>query len=155
MVRHFTTWPDTWMHVAQEVAKRSKCSRMGIGAVIVDPTNRIVATGYNGPPANMPDIVGECVRWCPRAKKDQPEEHYHDCFSIHAEANALLFCDRRDREGGAIYVSGGICIDCAKLIGNSGLSIAHYIDDGAAHRKIESGVNILKRSGITVVTWSP
>lgn len=148
-------WQQTWMNMAREIGKRSQCSRMGIGAVIVSSTNRIVATGYNGPPAHMLNTVGECINWCPRARKDQPEEHYHDCWSIHAEINALMFCDRRDREGGGIYVSGIICIDCAKPIANSGLAYANFIDDGAAHRKVESGVNILKRSGLTVISWNP
>ena len=149
------SWDNTWMHVAQEMGKRSQCSRQGIGAVIVDVHNRIVATGYNGPPSLMGSTAGMCQGWCPRALKDQPESTYHDCYSIHAEANALLFCDRRDREQGTIYVSGGICIDCAKLIANSGLAHVHYVDDGATYRKIESGINILKRCGVTVNTWSP
>lgn len=46
---------------------------------------------------------------------------YGTCPSLHAEANALLTGDRRDREGGTLYVTAHPCIECGKLIANSGL----------------------------------
>lgn len=68
------SWDDTWLRVARAVAERSLCERDKVGAVIVDPRNRIVATGYNGPPAGFtgPDGVlawdpRPCTEWCPRA----------------------------------------------------------------------------------------
>lgn len=130
------SWDDTWLAVADVVSRRSRCTRDQVGAVIVDDRNRIVATGYNGPPAGMKftdsdgDVVTEvgCGVWCPRVHMAQSGNahglalDYSDCYSLHAEANALSVCDRSVREGGTIYVTSGICFGCAKLIANSGLT---------------------------------
>jgi len=185
------TWDETWLGVARQVAFRSLCVRDRVGSVVVDTHNRVVATGYNGPPAGFaPDIIGgdvTCASWCPRAKPaghwelpadaDFPstrflleegrlfelvgsteskvlieDQHaffasrggvyvedvspcYDDCFTIHAEANALLVCDRTAREGGTLYVSSHVCFQCAKLVANSGVRrvVVRHSGD-AAHR---------------------
>lgn len=105
------TWDETWLQVAGAVALRSACSRAQVGAVVVDAQNRLVSTGYNGPPAGL-DVAG-----CPR-ETGGPKEL---CTAIHAEANALLWGDRREREGGTIYVTRVPCRACTLLIANSGL----------------------------------
>ncbi len=114
-------WDETWMQVARQMAKRSRCDRGGVGCVIVTPRNRIVATGYTGPPAGFKHLGQSCTAWCPRATERVIPQHYHNCVSVHAESNALMWCDRDAREGGTIYVSSAICMDCGKLIANSGL----------------------------------
>lgn len=165
------TWDEVWLRVAAEVATRSLCVRDQVGAVIVDPGNRIVATGYNGPPAGFPHMDLTCDRWCSRAKPTGrwephknaqiidfltqgdkiylidadggrrllPDPHrffaargwryvedlspcYEDCPALHGEANALSVCDRSQREGGTIYITGHVCYGCAKLVANSGLN---------------------------------
>lgn len=141
------TWDETWMGLAQIVALRSKCVR-GYGAVIVDHSNRIVATGFNGEPKTL-DVEGSCRAWCPHANQS-PGGDYSDCLSIHSEANALLFCDRRDREGGTIYVTGVPCWDCAKLIANSGLATVVILDDGATYRDPPKVFHLLERCGVDV-----
>ena len=135
------TWDEIWMQVAHVIAQRSLCDRDQVGAVVASTSNRIVDTGYNGPPRGMPRDEPEtgCKSWCPRARGpacDNYEIHpphgncagwpglhyaYGDCHSVHAEANALLFGDRTQREGGTIYITSGVCGACAKLIANSGL----------------------------------
>ena len=114
------SWDDTWRSVARTVARRSLCSMSKAGAVIVTSRNRVVATGYNGPPAGM-NLRGECRNWCPRAKTGGGLS-YDDCVSSHAEANALMFADRSMMEGGTIYVTRMPCFMCAKMIANSGLT---------------------------------
>jgi deoxycytidylate deaminase len=47
------SWQDTWLEVAFAIAKRSSCTNRQVGCVIVDTTNRPVATGYNGPPGRL------------------------------------------------------------------------------------------------------
>lgn len=158
------------MTVARVIAKRSLCSRDQVGAVIVDRDNRIVDTGYNGPPRNhWPSREGEpCREWCRRAKQNQvtsiviagvPQHicppNYDDCDSLHAEQNALMFSDRRLREGGKIYVSSGVCGTCAKLIANSGLAEVVYARtqraDGAPHRNSDKWVAFMEQCGLTVI----
>jgi deoxycytidylate deaminase len=63
---------------------------------------------------------------------------YDECPSIHAEANALLYVDRSSVEGGTLYVTGVPCMQCAKLISNSGIRrIVCTASDADAHRKPE------------------
>lgn len=158
-----STWDQTWMAVADAVASRSRCTRAGVGAVVVTDTNRIVATGYNGPPATFRDKYREvlshetCETFCHRATVGPTPAtlaSYHDCPSIHAEANALMFCDRNQREGGTIYVTGSICFTCAKLVANSGVKrvVARWDEQ---YREPDRSKAFLADCGLTVVvaTW--
>lgn len=147
-----STWDQTWMKMADAIALRSRCSRGGVGAVIVDPRNRIVAVGYTGPPAGFP-TQGSCDGFCDRAIYGPQLDtliSYADCVSIHAEANSLLVCDRADRLGGTIYSTSDICWSCAKLIANSGLSRVVARDTHHEHRSPVHSYNLLRKCGIDV-----
>jgi dCMP deaminase len=122
--------------------------RRQIGAVIVTDENRIVATGYNGPPSGYPYT---CMSSCPRNLYADATGDYRNCISIHAEANALMFCDRRERKGGSIYVNEAPCFDCAKLIANSGLArVMIYTLEHQEHRDVETSLRTLRHSGLEV-----
>jgi dCMP deaminase len=141
------------MDVAYTIGKRSRCSRAQIGAVIVSKDQRIVATGYNGPAANWPK-QDDCVEWCPRAQGLTPLDNTYDaCPSIHSEANALLFVDRSVVEGATIYVTGACCMQCAKLISNSGIThVRMIIRETDRHRNPENVIAYLLTCNIDVVT---
>ena len=147
------SWDTTWMDIAETVGRRSRCTRAQVGAVIVSSNQRICATGYNGPAANWP-YETDCIEWCPRAKGEVPLDNMYDsCPAIHAEANALLYVDRSQVEGGTIYVTGACCMQCAKLISNSGIEkVIMKIRDIDVHRKPENVVAYLIECGIDVVT---
>lgn len=113
------TWDQVWDAVAQTIRHRSLCSRAQVGAVIVDTENRVVSTGYNGPPAGFTHIDLPCQHWCLRGATG---EGLDKCVSVHAEANALLSGDRSSWQGGTMYVTKHPCMECAKLIANSGLA---------------------------------
>lgn len=161
------TWQDTWLRVAEDVSLRSLCSRDRVGAVIVDYRNRIVSTGYNGPPEDFEHHGQPCVEWCARAQRGaddklvfmrgMPDDRqplaadYSDCPSLHAESNALMVCDRSVREGGTIYVTSHVCFTCAKLIANSGLArVVVRPRWSAAHRESQTGYVFLERCGLDV-----
>lgn len=161
--RERASWPDVWTSVANVVARRSLCVRDQVGAVIVDVTQRIIATGYNGPPQGFPHQGLTCDRWCTRAKiglksrqgqiaQDILDPSYADCPALHAEANALSVCDRREREGGAIFVMSHVCMGCAKLIANSGLKYVYVkADEGAPHRQPLKSYQFLRDCGLEVL----
>lgn len=151
------------MQVARTVALRSLCERDQVGAVIVTRGNRIVSTGYNGPPSGFSHNDRPCREWCGRACKVggppwlELAPDYSDCPSLHAEANALSVCDRSVREGGTIYVTSGVCFGCAKLIANSGLATVVIdmrldMQTLTAHRNVDKSYTFLESVGITVVT---
>jgi dCMP deaminase len=128
------------------MALRSACTRSQVGAVIVNSKNRIIATGYNGPPANSEVTCASC----PRATIEGTVGYGFGCISIHAEANALLFCDRSTIEGGSLYVNAVPCEDCAKLIANSGLKTVFIINDFKPNRPSAPISNYLFSHGIDV-----
>lgn len=143
-------WDTTWLVVADTIGKRSRCSRRGIGAVLVSPKQRIVATGYNGPPAGL-ELDGECSGWCARASEVQPGTTYANCLSVHAEVNALIYADRNLYEGGTMYVTGAVCWDCAKIVANSGVKrVVMVIGTDDKHRAPDRSINLLKAAGIEV-----
>jgi dCMP deaminase len=151
------------MQVAHVMAQRSLCDRDQVGAVVVSTSNRIVDTGYNGPPRGMPRDEPEvgCRRWCMRGASSRDtygQMHeglnplYDDCHSIHAEANALLFGERTQREGGTIYITSGVCGACAKLIANSGLKrVVCDMGNHAPHRNSGEWFAWLRLCGVECV----
>lgn len=152
------TWDETFMAAADAMARRSACVRQQNGAVIVDRNNRIVATGYNGWPAPMgsppcDQNAQHNALFCARARSGPADPHsYLDCYSVHAEANSLLFCDRTPRVNGTIYVSSNLCWECAKLVGNSGLArVVMRMDKH--YRPVVNVLKLMRDCDIVVTPW--
>jgi dCMP deaminase len=146
-------WDDTWMEVAHVVALRSLCTRAQVGCVITDATNRIVATGYNGPPTGFDHKGKQCTAWCTRALNDvSPKADYSDCPSSHAESNAFMAADRSAWQGGVLYVTGHVCAGCTKLIANSGLSriVVQPDERPRVYRDSENSYRFIRQMGIGV-----
>ncbi len=99
------TRQQTFMEIAQVVAKRSTCFRLNVGAVIVI-NDRIVSIGYNGAPPGHDHCAGND---CPGVTPGQ-------CPTIHAEHNALTYLPTGQRIGSKdIYITHAPCMDCANL----------------------------------------
>ena len=145
------SWDEVWMEMADAISKRSRCSRAQIGAVVVSKDQRISSTGYNGPAASL-DVEGDCINWCPRAQGLTTLDNTYDaCPSIHSEANALLYVDRSRVEGGTIYITDVACLQCAKLVSNSGVArVVMRVSSTAAHRKPEATIEYLKKCSLEV-----
>ena len=155
------TWDEAWASLARDIAQRSRCDRAKIGSVIVDRTQRVLAVAYNGPPAGYAPANSQpesrCTDWCARAKWGPSETtaiSYSDCPANHSEINALLATDRTQREGGTVFVTGSLCLTCAKAVANSGLARVVVVDgagDGSdAHRVPQQSLQYLDRCGIEV-----
>lgn len=166
------TWDETWMNVAKSMAARSRCVNRQVGAVIVTKENRPMAVGYNGPPASWdkaqdtetiithfgnlrPGVAVKnqltCEDFCPRGGSSERGTSYSNCVSVHAEANALLFADRRDYEGGTIYVTNPCCWDCAKLVSNSGVTrVVVQMSEVDGHYDNDASLDLIRSCGITV-----
>ena len=79
---------------------------------------------------------------------------YEDCPANHAEINALLHCSRQEREGGSIYVTGSVCMACAKAIANSGLARVFLVNvdrEADAHRNPDKVEEFLLLCDIAVI----
>jgi len=149
------SWDDTWLSIASSIALRSRCTNRQVGAVIVDASQRPVATGYNGPPAGLVASVSVllpgCASFCQRGRTQELRADHDNCVAIHAEANAMLFADRRDYVGGTLYTTTSCCLTCAKLAANSGVArVVMLISPNETHLRPEEGRTILNDSGVRV-----
>lgn len=118
------TWDEYFLNIARAVAQRSDCERDKVGAVVVGVDKRIRATGYNGAPSGQSGCSS-----CPRRSSDvAPGSCYSNCVAIHAELNALLFCDRQDLPGSTLYVTRSPCYACRKAIMATGVDWVVYPD---------------------------
>lgn len=158
-------WHEVRFAMARAIAKRSLCVRDQVGSIIVDPNNKVIGEGHNGPPRGFVHYSRPCSQWCSRASNGQEtildcaaEEirglhpTYEDCSALHSEANSLLMSDRSLRAGGTIYVTSHVCLGCAKLVANSGLTCVRVESSSQhEHRRSESSYHFLVKCGITVV----
>lgn len=116
------------MEITEVVAKRSTCERRQVGAIIV-LDKRILASGYNGAPSNLPHCaeVG-----CLRAKLQIPSGERHElCRGLHAEQNAIIQAALHGSsiKGASLYCTHQPCVVCAKMIINAGIVEIIYKGD--------------------------
>ncbi|MBO1076343.1 deoxycytidylate deaminase [Roseomonas marmotae] len=104
-------WDSRYIGLAHHIAQWSKDPRAKVGAVLVNqPHARIVATGFNGFPANVEDSVERLEN---KARKLQ--------MILHAEQNALLNAGHAARGCDAYVVGKPVCNVCATLLIQSGV----------------------------------
>ena len=94
---------DYYLGIAAAVAKRSTCLKRRYGAVIVK-NDEIIATGYNGNPRGTINCFD--VGKCNRLDKPHNSGDYSDCFSVHAEQNAMISASRSEMIGSTLYLYG-------------------------------------------------
>jgi len=115
------SWDQYFMTITRQVAERSTCLRAKVGAVIVRDKN-ILATGYNGAPAGLPHCtdVG-CLVYRSTTPSGEIEENCFRC--IHAEMNAIAQAAKNGASirDAAVYVTHTPCIQCFKVLINTGI----------------------------------
>lgn len=127
-----TKWDHAHMQAAHVYAQLSSAKRAKVGCVIVKD-NRIQSIGYNGMPAGWDNT-------CEVEDVTKPEV-------LHAETNAIAKVARSNEscEGSTIYITMQPCLDCAKLIYQSGIARVVWADEYA---KGTAGLNFLTDCGI-------
>ena len=125
---------NAYMDVAERFAQLSSAKRLQVGAIVVKD-DRIISIGYNG----MPSGWDNC---CEEDNKTKPEV-------IHAESNAISKLARGNEsgEGATMFVTHQPCIDCAKLIYQSGIATVYYKNE---YRSTQ-GLDFLNKSGVEVI----
>ena len=123
---------EYYLAIALVVSKRSTCLKRRYGAVIVN-NDEIISTGYNGNPRGDDNC---CDRGdCQRMNLPSNTGNYNDCFSVHAEQNAMISASRNEMLGSTIYLAGEKyddgawveiddaepCPICFRMIKNSGI----------------------------------
>jgi dCMP deaminase len=159
---------QAYMKTAETFAELSHARRLHVGAIIVKD-DRIISIGYNGMPAgwdnNCEDKVwdtgaggwldpDEYLERFPYAEyNEEAEEEYRYALKtkpevLHAESNAIAKLARSSESGlGAdIFITHAPCMECAKLIYQSGIKRVYF---GSAYRD-DAGIKFLKSSNIEV-----
>ena len=135
---------QAYMEVAKTFANLSSAKRLQVGAIVVKD-DRIISIGYNGMPSGWDNCCEDVVRQDEMGHsilKSKPEV-------LHAESNAIskLARSQESGEGATMFITHAPCLNCAKLIYQSGISTVYY---NTEYRATE-GVEFLEKSGIPVL----
>ncbi|MBO4742978.1 MAG: dCMP deaminase family protein [Bacteroidales bacterium] len=120
-----------YLEMAEIWAKNSYCKRRQVGALLVKD-NMIISDGYNGTPSGFENV-------CEENGVTKP-------YVLHAEANAIskIAKSGNSSAGATLYVTASPCLECAKLIIQSGIKRVVYKDE----YRLTDGVDLLRRAGI-------
>jgi dCMP deaminase len=166
---------QAYMDVAHRFAELSSARRLHVGAIVVKD-DRIISIGYNGMPAgwdnNCEDkdfMSGDAGGWL---DPEEIEERWpfeetvvvandNESFEttrryrlktkpevLHAETNAIAKLARSTEsgDGASMFITHGPCLDCAKLIYQSGIKEVFYAN---SYRSAD-GIDFLKKCDVKV-----
>jgi dCMP deaminase len=128
------TFEEIYMKFAKNLALRSTCKRLHVGAVVVSTDySRVFGIGYNGNAQGLPNTCDS----------DEPG----NCGCLHAEDNALLKTNGGSEIPKIVFVTHAPCAYCAKRIINKGGVRRVYYSESY---RSTSGISILEQAGIEV-----
>lgn len=136
----------TYLHMAHQWSLLSKATRKKVGCLIVK-NGTIISDGYNGTPSGFdneceynpnPNLQHQLVT--------KPEV-------LHAESNAItkLAKSTQSSDGATMYITVSPCVDCAKLIIQSGISRVVY---GQIYKNTD-GLSLLSKANIKTEQLNP
>ncbi len=129
----------SYLKMAHVWAQNSYCERRKVGALIVK-NRMIISDGYNGTPAGFENIC-------------EDDSGTTKAYVLHAEANAITKVAKsgNSSEGATLYITDSPCIECAKLIIQSGIKRVVY----DRKYRITDGLDLLERAGVEVEELHP
>ena len=107
---------DYFLNMARLASLRSTCRRRQVGCVLVDKSNHVVATGYNGVPRGFL----HCLDHPCQGADAKSGTRLTECWAGHAEMNAMLQLQSTDKL--TAYLTVTPCFDCANVIANSNIT---------------------------------
>ena len=133
---------SAYMDVAKRFAQLSTARRLQVGAIVVKD-DRIVSIGYNGMPSGWDNNCEEVIQYSDDTVelKTRPEV-------LHAESNAISKLARSSESGygAAMFITHAPCIECAKLIYQSGIKQVYF---GKQYRS-DAGIKFLEKCNIEI-----
>jgi len=123
-----------YLSMAKIWAENSYCKRRKVGALIVKD-KMIISDGYNGTPSGFEN-------------KCEDQNNVTFPYVLHAEANAITKVAKSNNssEGATLYVTTSPCLECSKLIIQSGIKRVVFCD--LYHN--QDGLELLKKAGVEV-----
>lgn len=124
-----------YLRMARIWSENSYCTRRKVGALIVKD-KMIISDGYNGTPSGFENVC-------------ELEDGTTKGYVLHAEANAITKIAKsgNNSDGATLYVTTSPCLECAKLIIQSGIKRVVYSEK----YRVDDGIKLLERAGIEVV----
>lgn len=124
-----------YLRMAAIWAENSYCERRKVGAIIVRDS-MIISDGFNGTPSGFENVC-------------EDSEGRTKSYVLHAEANAITKVARSNNSslGATLYVTASPCMECAKLIIQSGIRRVVFHD----LYRIADGIDLLHRAGVECV----
>ncbi len=124
-----------YLRMARIWAENSYCERRKVGALVVKD-KMIISDGYNGTPSGFENIC-------------EDNNNTTKPYVLHAEANAITKLARssNNSDGATLYVTASPCLECAKLIIQSGIRRVVYGED----YRLNDGIELLRRANIEVL----
>ena len=143
---------NAYMKVAETFAELSSARRLHVGAIIVKD-DRIISIGYNGMPSGWDNnceyddigfsdpVFGKPQTLINRGLKTKPEV-------LHAETNSIakLAKSTESGDGDSMFITHSPCLDCAKLIYQSGIKSVYYRN---VYRS-DDGIKFLEKCNVNV-----
>ena len=123
-----------YMRMAFTWSENSYAIRRQVGALIVK-NGSIISDGYNGTPSGFENV-------CEYAKDKGYEPIRHKTLN----AIAKLAKSNNSSRGATLYVTDEPCMECSKMIIQSGISRVVY----SRSYRLHDGVELLKKAGIEV-----
>jgi len=148
---------DAHMASAEVYSRLSSAKRLQVGCVVVKD-NTIIGIGYNGMPSgwtNDCEMKVYATEWSIDNDIWDYQEEDGTQYNLktrpevmHAETNALAKIARstNSSEGASLFVTHAPCIDCAKLIHQSGINSVYYRNS----YRDELGINFLNQCKVKV-----
>jgi dCMP deaminase len=135
---------EAYMDVAERFAQLSSAKRLQVGAIVVKD-DRIISIGYNGMPSGWDNCCEHTIQHhelgtCTTVTKAEV---------LHAESNAVSKLAKNSESGlgATMFVTHSPCMDCAKLIYQSGIATVYYKHD---YRSTQ-GIQFLEKSKLEVI----
>lgn len=141
---------DYYLTVARAISYGSSCPPGKQHGCIAVKHNRIVSTGYNGPP------MGEhhCGLDCPLdvyKRNNKGKKNFALCPAVHAEINCILTAAMIGTaiEGAVLYITKRPCQDCLKALKNLHLSAVVFLEGDETHGMLR-GPYLIKEESLYV-----
>lgn len=124
-----------YLQMANIWAENSYCIRRKVGALIVRD-KMIISDGYNGTPSGFEN-------------KCEDDNNVTYPYVLHAEANAITKVAKSNNssQGATLYITTSPCVECSKLIIQSGISRVVFSEK---YHKVE-GLELLKKVGVEII----
>jgi dCMP deaminase len=134
---------DAHMASAEVYSRLSSAKRLQVGCVVVKD-NTIIGIGYNGMPSGWTNECEDIIE----VHEDGGVVTKTKSEVLHAETNDLAKIARstNSSEGASLFVTHAPCIDCAKLIHQSGINSVYYRNS----YRDELGINFLNQCKVKV-----